>query len=405
MAVPMKAHSIFSLRSKLLGVTSRFLHSTSRCSQQISAAAEENERPAKTGIMMMNMGGPENVDEVHDFLLNLFMDKDIIPLPAQSKLAPWIAKRRTPKIQEQYKQIGGGSPIKMWTNKQGRALVNILDRISPETAPHKYYIGFRYVNPLTEDTINQMEKDGIRRAVAFTQYPQYSCSTTGSSLNAIYRHYAKNSELLTNSKLAWSVIDRWPTHPLLIQAFTNLIKEELAKFPEDVQDDVVLLFSAHSLPMSVVNRGDPYPAEVGATVYKVMEQLNFSHSYRLVWQSKVGPLPWLGPQTDETIKGLCKNGRKNMMLIPIAFVNDHIETLFELDLEYAGEYAIECGVHNIRRAASLNDHPVFIEAMADLVKTHLESGKPCSKQMTLRCPMCVNATCGQTKQFFASQQL
>lgn len=354
---------------------------------------------------MLNMGGPATLDEVHDFLLRLFMDKDIIPLPAQSQLAPFIAKRRTPKIQEQYKKIGGGSPIKMWTHKQGSEMVKILDEISPETAPHKYYIGFRYVEPLTEQTINQMESDGITRAVAFTQYPQYSCSTTGSSLNAIYRHYAQTPGLITNSNLQWSVIDRWPTNPGLIEAFTQHIKEELAKFPPEVQDDVVILFSAHSLPMTVVNRGDPYPAEVGATVQRVMEALNFSHPYRLVWQSKVGPLPWLGPQTDEAIKGLCKNGRKNMLLVPIAFVNDHIETLHELDLEYAKELAEECGVKNIRRAPSLNDNPTFVKAMAHLVKDHLAANQPCSRQLPLRCPMCVNAVCGQTKAFFAQQRL
>ncbi|XP_038079050.1 ferrochelatase, mitochondrial-like isoform X2 [Patiria miniata] len=379
--------------------------STSCLCRHAETESGSNNRPAKTGVMLLNMGGPETVDEVHDFLLRLFLDKDLIPLPAQNRLAPFIAKRRTPKIQEQYKKIGGGSPIKMWTNKQGQALVKLLDKISPDTAPHKYYIGFRYVKPLTEDTVAEMERDGIERAVAFTQYPQYSCSTTGSSLNAIYKHYAKHPELAANSSMRWSVIDRWPTHPGLIKAFTQLVKDELAKFPEDVQDDVVILFSAHSLPMSVVNRGDPYPAEVGATVQRVMEALDFSHPYRLVWQSQVGPLPWLGPQTDAAIQGLSKNGRKNILLVPIAFVNDHIETLHELDLEYADELAKECGVENIRRAASLNDHPIFIEAMADIVSTHLASGRTCSTQLPLRCPVCVNAVCGKTKEFFANQQL
>ncbi|XP_077996866.1 ferrochelatase, mitochondrial-like [Glandiceps talaboti] len=383
-------------------LTSRSLSVSSPRHSENVKSEETNTRP-KTGVMMLNMGGPETLDEVHEFLLRLFSDKDIIPLPAQSTLAPWIAKRRTPKIQAQYKKIGGGSPIKMWTHKQGEALIKILDDLSPDTAPHKYYIGFRYVHPLTEDTIDQMEKDGVERVVAFTQYPQYSCSTTGSSLNAIYKHYAKNKDLLEKSKLQWSVIDRWPTHPGFIQAITDTIKDELAKFPADVQDDVVLLFSAHSLPMKVVNRGDPYPQEVAATVQRVMESLNFSHPFRLVWQSKVGPLPWLGPQTDEAIEGLTKNGRKNMLLIPIAFVNDHIETLHELDLEYAEELAVKCGVQNIRRSAALNDHPVFIKALADIVKTHLESNQSCTRQLPLRCPGCVNATCGHTKQFFVNQ--
>ncbi|KAK7475732.1 hypothetical protein BaRGS_00033004 [Batillaria attramentaria] len=369
--------------------------------RQQSTISTPKKKGPKTGIMMLNLGGPEKAEDVHDFLLRLFLDKDLIPLPAQSRLAPVIAKRRTPRIIEQYQKIGGGSPIKKWTEIQGQGMVELLDRISPETAPHKFYIGFRYANPLTEDTIQQMEEDGVERAVAFTQYPQYSCSTTGSSLNAIYRHYAKHG---ASNNMVWSVIDRWPTHPLLVKAFADSIRDELARFPEEDRDDVVILFSAHSLPLKVVNRGDPYPLEVGATVQRVMEELGNTHAYRLVWQSKVGPLPWLSPQTDDAIKGLVARNKKNILLVPIAFTSDHIETLFELDLEYAQHLGAEVGVKNIRRAASLNDNPVFIEALADIVKAHLQSGRVCSKQLGLRCPMCVNKTCGEAKEFFSSQQ-
>ncbi|XP_064900616.1 ferrochelatase, mitochondrial-like isoform X3 [Columba livia] len=224
--------------------------------QATAAAVTESTKPEiqpdvrkpKTGILMLNMGGPERLDDVHDFLLRLFLDRDLMTLPAQNKLAPFIAKRRTPKIQEQYSRIGGGSPIKKWTALQGEGMVKLLDSMSPRTAPHKYYIGFRYVHPLTEEAIEEMERDGVERAVAFTQYPQYSCSTTGSSLNAIYRHYHKKGE---KPKMKWSIIDRWPTHPLLIQCFTDHIQKELNMFPPDKRKDVVILFSAHSLPMSV----------------------------------------------------------------------------------------------------------------------------------------------------------
>uniref|UniRef100_V9KKT6 Ferrochelatase n=1 Tax=Callorhinchus milii TaxID=7868 RepID=V9KKT6_CALMI len=361
-----------------------------------------NKRKPKTGILMLNMGGPETLDDVHDFLLRLFLDKDLIPLPAQSKLAPFIARRRTPKIQEQYHRIGGGSPIKMWTAVQGDGMVKLLDEYSPETAPHKFYIGFRYVHPLTEEAIEEMEKDGIERAVAFTQYPQYSCSTTGSSLNAIYRYYSGRR---TAPKMKWSTIDRWPTHPLLIQCVADHVWQELDRFPAEKRADVVILFSAHSLPMSVVNRGDPYPQEVGATVQRVMETLNFCNPYRLVWQSKVGPLPWLGPSTDDTIKGLCERGKKNLLLVPIAFTSDHIETLHELDIEYAQILGNKCGVENIRRAESLNGNQLFIKALADLVNTHLKSAATSSRQLSLRCPLCVNPVCGETKAFFAKQNL
>ncbi|XP_052213135.1 ferrochelatase, mitochondrial-like isoform X2 [Dreissena polymorpha] len=362
-------------------------------------SSSDNRKP-KTGILMLNMGGPETLDDVHSFLYNLFMDKDLIQLPAQERLAPIIAKRRTPRIQQQYHEIGGGSPIKKWTTLQGQGMVEILDRISPETAPHKFYIGFRYVNPLTEDALEQMEKDGVKRGVAFTQYPQYSCATTGSSFNAIYRHYHKRGVV---SQVAWSVIDRWPTHPGLIQTHVQHIREELLKFPQKDRDDVVILFSAHSLPQRSQDRGDPYTTEVASTVTAVMNALGNTHPYRLVWQSKVGPLKWLEPQTEEAIESFIKQGKKNILLVPIAFTSDHIETLFELDLEYAKELGEKLGA-NIKRSAAPNGNPVFIEGLANLVKEHLESGRSCSTQNTLRCPKCTNAVCGKMKEFFVHQQ-
>ncbi|XP_063312897.1 ferrochelatase, mitochondrial [Pelobates fuscus] len=378
----------------------RWIASAATASTQ--PAVHPDKRKPKTGILMLNMGGPETTDDVHNFLLRLFLDKDLMTLPAQSKLGPFIAKRRTPKIQEQYNKIGGGSPIKKWTALQGEGMVKLLDELSPATGPHKYYIGFRYVDPLTEAAIEQMEQDGVERAIAFTQYPQYSCSTTGSSLNAIYRYYNSKG---AKPNMRWSIIDRWPTHPLLIQCFADHITKELSLFPADKRGDVVILFSAHSLPMAVVNRGDPYPQEVGATVQKVMEKLGFSNPYRLVWQSKVGPMAWLGPQTSDAIEGLCKRGKKNILLVPIAFTSDHIETLYELDIEYAQVLANECGVENIRRAESLNGNPLFSKALADIVLTHIKSNEICSKQLTLRCPMCVNPVCGEAKSFFTNQQL
>lgn len=164
------------------------------------------------------------------------------------------------------------------------------------------------------------------------------------------------------------------------------------------------LYTCVSL-LQVVNRGDPYPQEVGATVQRVMEKLGYSNPYRLVWQSKVGPMPWLGPQTDETIKGLCERGWKNILLVPIAFTSDHIETLYELDIEYSQVLANECGVENIRRAESLNGNPLFSKALADLVRSHIQSNELCSKQLTLSCPLCVNPVCRETKSFFTNQQL
>merc|ERR1712093_634560 len=157
-----------------------------------------------TAIVFMNMGGPSKVEETGDFLIRLLHDGDLIPLPFQSTIAPLIARRRTPKIEEQYRKIGGGSPILKWTREQGAGMVKILDELSPETAPHKPYVAFRYANPLTEDCIAEMKRDGVTRAVAFTQYPQYSCSTTGSSSRRESRT-ASSGPSLTGGQLtlAW----------------------------------------------------------------------------------------------------------------------------------------------------------------------------------------------------------
>jgi ferrochelatase len=337
----------------------------------------------------------------------------LIPLGRlQNYIGPYIAHRRTPKIQKQYAEIGGGSPIRKWSEYQAAEMCKILDKTSPESAPHKPYVAFRYANPLTEDVYKQMLADGFGggnggRAVAFTQYPQYSCSTTGSSLNELWKWRNRlegkraTGEEAPEGAIQWSVIDRWPIHEGLVEAFAQNIEKTLATYPAERRDKVILLFSAHSLPMSVVNRGDTYPAEVAATVYAVMQRLGMKHQYRLVWQSQVGPQPWLGAQTSDTVKNLMKKGQTDMVLIPIAFTSDHIETLYELDKEVIGEDAE--GHEGVKRVESLNGSPVFIEALASIAKSHLESGSACSPQMALRCPGCVSERCLGQKEFFASQ--
>ena len=216
-------------------------------------------------------------------------------------------------------------------------MCKILDQTHPESAPHKPYVAFRYADPLTEEMYQKLIEDGFGngkggRAVAFTQYPQYSCSTTGSSLNELWKWRTRlegkrgGGEVDPVGSIKWSVIDRWPVHPGLIEAFAQNIEAQLDTYPPERRDKAVLLFSAHSLPMSVVNRGDPYPAEVGATVYAVMQRLNFSNPYRLCWQSQVGPSAWLGAQTADTVEGYIKKGQTDLVLVPIAFTSDHIET-------------------------------------------------------------------------------
>ena len=237
----------------------------------------------------------------------------------------------------------------------------------------------------------------MERAVAFSLYPQYSCSTTGSSLNELHKSL---KTIDPDKKIQWSVIDRWAAHPGLVDVFARHIETSLKEYGEQERKDVVILFSAHSLPMTVVNRGDTYPSEVASTVDHIMRRLGYSNPFRLVWQSQVGPQPWLGPKTDDAIVGYAKKGIKNLLVVPVAFVSDHIETLFELDLEY-GHLAKENGI-GYKRVESLNADPVFIDAMADLVASHLKTGKKVSPQLLLRCPSCINERCGKTKEFFAS---
>ena len=186
----------------------------------------------------------------------------------QSYLAKFIARRRTAMIEEQYKAIGGGSPIHKWTSHQNGSTCALLDTMSPRTGPHKAYTAFRYVEPSTEQMYKQLLQDGIKRAVAFSQYPQYSCSTTGSSLNELCKW---RSRLDGDSQIEWSVIDRWPTHPGLIEAFAENIKRKLDEYPASVRSSVVLLFSAHSLPMSVVNKGKCGSYRVG--LYEIETQI------------------------------------------------------------------------------------------------------------------------------------
>lgn len=365
-----------------------------------------------TAMVFLNMGGPSTTDEVGDFLSRLFSDADLIPLGRlQGYIGPLLSKRRTPKIQKQYAAIGGGSPIRKWSELQCAEMCKLLDKISPETAPHKPYVAFRYANPLTEEMYERLLADGFGngnggRAVAFTQYPQYSCSTTGSSINELWKWRQRlegksgSLEYGKDGAIEWSVIDRWPVHPGLVEAFARNIEEKLAEYPEERRDKVVLLFSAHSLPMSVVNRGDPYPAEVAATVYAVMQRLKFSNQYRLCWQSQVGPQPWLGPQTATSVEEYIAKGQKDLVLIPIAFTSDHIETLYELDEEIIGESG---HADTVKRVESLNGNPIFIEALANLAKSHLDSGITASLQMGLRCPGCKSDRCAESKKFFAGQ--
>lgn len=334
-----------------------------------------------TAVVLMNMGGPSSIPEVHDFLYRLFSDQDLINLGV-GRLQPYLAKlitnRRTPKIEKNYNDIGGGSPILKWSKYQAEEACKILDKTSPETAPHQPYVAFRYAHPYTEETIEQLKKDGMTRAIAFSQYPQFSYSTTGSTFNELWRQTQIHDPQRT---IEWTAIDRWPTHPGLVKAFATNIREKLAEFPEDIRKDVKILFSAHSLPMEIINNGDAYPAEVGATSYAVMQELGFTNPYRVIYQSQVGPKPWLGAQTAKFVAKIEKDAA-GILIVPIAFTSDHIETLHEIDIELMEDAKYP---EKIKRAESLNGSQVFIEGLAELAASHLKSGELFSKQLPFDC--------------------
>jgi ferrochelatase len=343
----------------------------------------------RTGIVMMNLGGPATLDDVGPFLLELFADREIIQLPLQRWLGPYIARRRTPKVQNLYASIGGGSPILRYTEAQGRGMVARLDQISPETAPHRFYVAFRYTHPKSDDALRAMQADGVEHAVAFTQYPQFSCSTTGSSLNELWRAAARTG---LRAAFEWSVIDRWPVHPGFIDAMTEAVRDGLGQFDPSDREKVLILFSAHSLPLDVIDRGDAYPQEVGASVQRVVERLAQPNPYILAYQSDVGPVRWLGPSTAQVLRRLGARGHRHVLVVPIAFTSDHIETLSELDREY-GEVAHQAGITHYKRAPALNDRPLFLDGLAQIVKDHLASGLAHSSQYLTRCAGCTNPQC------------
>lgn len=365
--------------------------------------SSNSDKPVKTAILMMNMGGPESdkVEDVHKFLLALFKDRDIIKMPMQNFLGPLISKRRAPHLKAKFDEIGG-DPLRSWTELQGQGIVGILDKKSPSTAPHKAYTCFRYSKPDIEHAVEQLEKDNAQRVIILSKYPQYSCSTTGSNLNDISRYCVEiKKHLEEKPKQRWSLIDRWPLSSAIVDVYADRIDTELNKLPEDIRKEIVLLFSAHSIPIWMVERGDDYTGEVGGTVQAVLKKLGNKNPYSLVWQSKVGPVAWQGPQIEKALEGYVNNGFKHFMVIPIAFVNEHIETLHELDIEYAKDLKEKLKFETFARVPAVNDHPKFLEGMADLIKDHIESGETISAQMRRRCPGCTKDNCKRTRSWLA----
>ncbi|MDJ0735459.1 MAG: ferrochelatase [Nostocaceae cyanobacterium] len=322
----------------------------------------------RVGVLLLNLGGPDKLEDVGPFLFNLFSDPEIIRLPfrwLQKPLAWFIATRRTHKSQENYRKIGGGSPLRTITEAQGEALQSQLNALGMDS---KIYIGMRYWHPFTEEAIARITQDELERLVILPLYPQFSISTSGSSFRLLEKIWQQNSKL---QQLEYTVIPSWYKEQGYLQAMAELIAQELDQLPNP--DEAHIFFSAHGVPKSYVQEGgDPYQQEIEECTELIMRTLNRPNSHSLAYQSRVGPVEWLQPYTEDAIQELGAQGVKNLVVVPISFVSEHIETLEEIDIEYR-EIAEESGIHNFRRVPALNTHPAFIQGLADLVIDALES--------------------------------
>ena len=319
----------------------------------------------KTGVLLFNLGGPERLEDVKPFLYKLFSDPEIIRVkftPLRKLIAFSIATFRHRKSEGYYRQIGGGSPLRRLTEEQANALQAELKRRGRDV---QTFVGMCTWHPLFSETLPFIERSGVQRLVILPLFPQFSVTTTGSGFNLLRALIEKNSKAKT---LDTRWIRSWQDHPLYIEAFASFIQRELAKFSKP--DGVHLLFSAHSIPESYVKEGDPYLEQTKQSVERIMDKLGRKNPYQLSFQSKIGPVKWLEPFTNDVIIDFGKRGIHDVLVIPISFVSEHIETLYELDILYK-HVAEEAGVKNFRRVPALNSDPSFIAALADLVEKEM----------------------------------
>lgn len=317
-------------------------------------------------VLLLNLGGPDSLDAVRPFLFNLFSDREIIRLgPAfmQKPLAWLISGLRHEKTEGYYRLIGGKSPILDITTAQAKALENELGQEAKgaQRADCRVFIGMRYWHPLIEEIVPEIHAEKIRRLVVLSLYPHYSIATTGSSLSklneVVSRFGSDPFEMVT--------VTSWQDHPLYIDALVEKIEQGISAFrPVSRTGDVRVLFSAHSLPQKFIAEGDPYVEHIQRTITEITKRTEIA--WDLSYQSKSGPVKWLEPSTDEMIETLARQGVKNLLVVPISFVSDHIETLYEIDILYKN-LAASRGMR-LERAGSLNTSPLFISGLADIVR-------------------------------------
>lgn len=307
------------------------------------------------GVILLNLGGPERLEDVESFLFNLFSDREIIrlsPFPFLQKfIARRIAKRRGPKSCEAYGQIGGGSPLGRLTKEQCEALEEQLS----SDGSFRVRMAMRHWHPFAHETLRMFHQAGINKIVALTLYPHYSIATTGSSLNDLRKAAAKFS-----APFQIVEIDSWPEQPDYVECLADTIRQGIKRFDGSAFQ---LVYSAHSLPVKFIEEGDPYLDQIKRTIHAVEQKLDTTG--RLCFQSRSGPVKWLSPSTPEMLERLADEGCKNVLMVPISFVSDHVETLYEIDILYR-EQAKSLGMR-LERTESLNTRPDFIAGLKKLV--------------------------------------
>ncbi len=324
----------------------------------------------RVGIVLFQLGGPTSLDTVEPFLRNLFLDPDIIPLGPinfiRGPLARYIAKKRTPPVAARYAMIGRRSPIALLTERQRARLVQAL---TPYINPIAV-TAMRYWKPLTEDAVASLKSAGrLDELVLLPLYPHYSYATTLSSLKEWRRVYGEPVDTLPER-----TIEDFYDHPLYIEALVTNIGKCLRQFSDASR--IHLLFSAHGLPMSLVEKGDPYPKHIAETVRLVCEQgaarfPNWPKIHQICFQSKLGPAKWLEPSFLGTLEKLGHNGVKEAMIVPISFVTEHIETLHEINIDGRAD-AKKWGIERFRMMPAVGDSAAFIGALKDLVLRAVE---------------------------------
>ncbi|MBI4548807.1 MAG: ferrochelatase [Ignavibacteriae bacterium] len=316
----------------------------------------------KIAVVLFQLGGPDSLEAVEPFLYNLFCDPEIINFPgaflARKPLAKFISSRRAQKIAKHYQEIGGKSPILDLTRKQAEALERELNK----TLQAKVFIAMRYWHPLTEEAVGEIKKDSYSKIVLLPLYPHYSMTTTLSSLNEWKRQCAQHGL----NRIPEETISSYRNHPLYIEAIVENINTAYQRFSYVTPSEIDLVFSAHGVPVSVIQKGDPYQAHVEETVRLVIQKGGWQSPHVLCYQSKVGPSEWLKPSLEHTVRALASSERKHLLIIPISFVTEHIETLHEINIETRKE-AEHLGIKQFEMMPALNDSPKFIHCLAELV--------------------------------------